>query len=252
MTVGSVAVDGAGAASMRRNTSGAPDGDPAGSSGRAAGIMGMAGRCAKSAGRETGAAGESGHVVPIAVTAGAVPTSIGAMLVAGDTRLDTGATLAVVWLAGEAVELAASTCRLITPAGAREIDDTVTTGAVAAADSLEAGPERACRRAANAGASLNELAAAAREIVLPTANTPDCARDISRSVTAADSAPAGVARRTMDTAGELALAIGVPIAATMLVEPTDSGRPSALASPRAGEWRHTIALPLASPDDIAR
>jgi hypothetical protein len=103
--------------------------------------------------------------------------------------------------------------------------------------------------AAKAGASLKELVAAGREIVLPTANTPgDCARDVSRPVMAADSAP-GRARCTM---GELACAIGVLLAAAMLVVPAVTGRPSALASARSDARRHTNELPPASPDGVAR
>ena len=101
-----------------------------------------------------------------------------------------------------------------------------------------------------AGALLTELVAAGREIVLPTANTPgDCARDVSRSVTAADSAPGRVARCTT---GEFALAIGVLLTAATLGVPADTGRPSALASVRSGERRHTNELPSASPDAVAR
>jgi hypothetical protein len=100
---------------------------------------------------------------------------------------------------------------------------------------------------------LKELVAAGREIVLPvlpTANTPgECARDVSRSVTAVDSAPGRALRCTM---GEVALEIGVLPAAATLVVPADTGRPSAFESTRSGERRHTNELPPASPDAVAR
>ena len=99
MTEENGVLDGAGAASMRRNTSGAPADGPAGNSGRAAGIMGMPAVCGESAVRDSGAAGEpfpaNGNVLPVALAAGALRTSIGAVSIPRDTALDAGATLAV-------------------------------------------------------------------------------------------------------------------------------------------------------------
>jgi hypothetical protein len=136
---------------MRRNTSGAPAADPADSSGRAADMMGIPVTCGESAGRESGAAGEpfpaNGTVLPIALAADALRTSIGAVStprvsIPRDTGLDAGATLAVSCLDVDRVELAASTWRLISPAGAREIDGAGAAGtvAIAAADALEVTP----------------------------------------------------------------------------------------------------------------
>jgi hypothetical protein len=98
---------------------------------------------------------------------------------------------------------------------------------------------------------LKEPVAAGREIVLPAATTPGaCARDVSRAVTASDSAPGSVARCTT---GELALEIGVLIATgTLVVAAAGTGKPSAVASARSGERRHTNELPPASPDAVAR
>jgi hypothetical protein len=101
--MGSGVLDCAGAASMRRNTSGAPVPDPAESSGRAAGIIGMPGTSGESAVRESGAAGEplpangptGGNVLPVAPDAGALRASIGAAAIPGDPGLSTGTTLAV-------------------------------------------------------------------------------------------------------------------------------------------------------------
>jgi hypothetical protein len=97
--VGSGVLDCAGAASMRRKTSGPPAADPADNSGRTAGTIGMPATCGECAVRESGAAGDpwpaSGNVVPIARAAGAVRDSIGAAPIPGDTGLDAGTTLAV-------------------------------------------------------------------------------------------------------------------------------------------------------------
>ena len=149
MTVGSDGLDCAGAASMRRNTSGAPAADPADNSGRAAGIIGMPAICGESAVCESGAADDplpasgppAGNVLPIALTASTLRDSTGAAAIPREIGLTAGTTLAVSWLDDGAVEVTASTFRLTTPAGAREIDGAgaVCTGA-AAADSLDVTP----------------------------------------------------------------------------------------------------------------
>ena len=99
MTGESGVLDCAGAASMRRNTSGAPAADPADNSGRAAGIIGMPATCGESAVRESGAAGDplpaGGNALPIALAAATLRASIGAAAIPRETGLTAGTTLAL-------------------------------------------------------------------------------------------------------------------------------------------------------------
>src|SRR5262245_1390708 len=142
-------LDCAGAASVRRNTSGEPTADPADNSGRAAGIIGMPATCGESAVRESGAAGDplpasgpaGANVVPVTLAAAALRASIGTAAIPRESGLTAGTMLAVSWLDDVAGALTASTFRLTTPAGAREIDGAgaASTGA-AAADSLDVTP----------------------------------------------------------------------------------------------------------------
>jgi hypothetical protein len=107
MTVGSTVLDDAGAASMRRNTSGTPAADPADSDGRGAGIIGMPGARGESGVRESGVASKpwpaggpdrvpnSGKVLPSALAAAASRATVGAAAIPSDTGLSAGTTLAV-------------------------------------------------------------------------------------------------------------------------------------------------------------
>ena len=91
MIVGSDVPDCAGAASMRRNTSGSPAADPADNNGRAAGIIGMPVSC--------GEAGDplpaDGNVWPTELAAATLRASTGAAAIPCETGLAAGTTLAV-------------------------------------------------------------------------------------------------------------------------------------------------------------